>query len=61
MDSHFKQTLDRATEIVSKWPAWKQNIIEFTAMATRPVPRQPVPSNEGRPPLNPTSKTPEPK
>ena len=39
MDPHFKQTLDQAAEIVTKWPTWKQNIIEFTAMATRPVPR----------------------
>ena len=41
MDPDFKKALNRAEEIVSTWPAWKQTSLLVTAMSTTPQPREP--------------------
>lgn len=41
-DKNFQQALNAAHRIVESWPAWKQNSLLVTSMATNPAPRQPI-------------------
>ncbi len=41
-DPNLERALERAREIVEKWPRWKQNSLLVTAMATSPTPREPI-------------------
>lgn len=44
MDKKFQEALQAAGKTVDSWPAWKQNSLLVTTMATTPCPRQPVDS-----------------
>ena len=43
-DKKFQEALQAARKTVDGWPAWKQNSLLVTTMATTPSPRQPVES-----------------
>lgn len=49
MDESLKKALERASQIVASWPAWKQTALLVTAMATNPTAREVVKPRETKP------------
>ena len=43
-DRQFVEHLDYATSIVSRWPAWKRNILQHSYEPTNSVRREPFPA-----------------
>ena len=44
-EHEFREELNKASRLVSTWPAWKRNLLEQSASSTVLVPRTPVDNN----------------
>ena len=41
-EQEIKKQIENAKAIVASWPEWKQNILAYSASASRQTPRTPV-------------------